>query len=425
MTPAHLRPGLWLALVLVPALVPALASAQTQLMPPPAPASAAARAMEPCDLPPAPGTGYTAAAIVRTACQEHKAWLQPFIDVDGRLASMTVTEAERSRLADDTPAWQRVARYWRESGTLSSMFHIAGAQSCLYQGGGRESDNDCRAYLVDNPWSAAFVSWVMARSPLLGFQGSARHVDYIARAWRDPEGSPYSFADPYASRPAPGDLLCHLRDTATRGPAGLRQALESRQVPQRSHCDIVVGADVAGDRRLYLIGGNVLNAVTMRILPLDGEGRLLAGEVAIPLPVAAPAAEPEPRNGKSRKARKASRTAQRSGKAAQAVAAAPAVPTPAALNPDTTADPSATMRPLSSTDPGHDAATALEAGRCRPGDPAACSFNRRDWVVLLKLKPQRTPGIQLYTPAAAAAASPAPVTTPTPPPSATPAATEP
>ena len=162
MTPAHLRPGLWLALVLVPALVPALASAQTQLMPPPAPASAAARAMEPCDLPPAPGTGYTAAAIVRTACQEHKAWLQPFIDVDGRLASMTVTEAERSRLADDTPAWQRVARYWRESGTLSSMFHIAGAQSCLYQGGSREADNDCRAYLVDNPWSAAFVSWAVS-----------------------------------------------------------------------------------------------------------------------------------------------------------------------------------------------------------------------------------------------------------------------
>ena len=384
MTPAHLRPGLWLALVLVPALVPALASAQTQLMPPPAPASAAARAMEPCDLPPARGTGYTAAAIVRTACQEHKAWLQPFIDVDGRLASMTVTEAERSRLADDTPAWQRVARYWRESGTLSSMFHIAGAQSCLYQGGGRESDNDCRAYLVDNPWSAAFVSWVMARAPLPGFQGSARHVDYIARAWRDPEGSPYSFADPYASRPAPGDLLCHLRDTATRGPAGLRQALESRQVPQRSHCDIVGAADLAGDRRLYLVGGNVLNAVTMRILPLDGEGRLLASEVAIPLPVAVPAAGPEPR----------------SGKATSVQAAAPAASTPAAPATGAPVDATAAASLRPPTEAGDDAATALETGRCRPGDPAACSFNRRDWVVLLKLKPQRAPGIQLYTPAA-------------------------
>ena len=400
MTPAHLRPGLWLALVLVPALVPALASAQTQLMPPPAPASAAARAMEPCDLPPAPGTGYTAAAIVRTACQEHKAWLQPFIDVDGRLASMTVTEAERSRLADDTPAWQRVARYWRESGTLSSMFHIAGAQSCLYQGGSREADNDCRAYLVDNPWSAAFVSWVMARAPLPGFQGSARHVDYIARAWRDPEGSPYSFADPYASRPAPGDLLCHLRDTATRGPAGLRQALESRQVPQRSHCDIVVAADLAGDRRLYLVGGNVLNAVTMRILPLDGEGRLLASEVAIPLPVAVPAAGPEPRSGKSRKARKASRTAQRSGKTTSVQAAAPAASTPAAPATGAPVDATAAASLRPPTEAGDDAATALETGRCRPGDPAACSFNRRDWVVLLKLKPQRAPGIQLYTPAA-------------------------
>ena len=99
------------------------------------------------------------------------------------------------------------------------------------------------------------------------------------------KAAPTALPTPAASRPAPGDLLCHLRDTATRGPAGLRQALESRQVPQRSHCDIVVAADLAGDRRLYLVGGNVLNAVTMRILPLDGEGRLLASEVAIPLPV--------------------------------------------------------------------------------------------------------------------------------------------
>ena len=58
----------------------------------------------------------------------------------------------------------------------------------------------------------------------------------------------------------------------------------------------------------------------------------------------------------------------------------------------------ASLRPP--TEAGDDAATALETGRCRPGDPAACSFNRRDWVVLLKLKPQRAPGIQLYTPAA-------------------------
>ena len=243
-----------------------------------APVVQAAVREEACNRPLPADTGPTATAIVRTACLEHKAWFQPFIDGNGRLASLEVTEAERARLADDTPAWQRVARYWRESGTLSSMLHIAGAHSCLFPGGGREADNDCRAYLVDNPWSAAFVSWVMARAPVPGFRGSPRHADYIARAWNDPEGSPYAFADPYTNRAVPGDLLCHLRDHEVLGPEGLRQALDSpwRRMPQRSHCDIVVAAD--GDdgndpRMLYVVGGNVLNAVTMRMLPLDADGR--------------------------------------------------------------------------------------------------------------------------------------------------------
>jgi len=329
--------------------------------------------LEVCDLPPPADTGPTAAAVARTACIEHKAWFQPFIDVDGRLASQTVTEAETARLLDDTPAWQRVARYWRESGTLSSMIHIAGARSCLYPAGGREADNDCRAYIVDNPWSAAFVSWVMARTPVPGFAGSARHVDYIARAWRDPEGSPYVHADPYAARAAPGDLLCFLRDGGQAlGPQAFREALDSRwkRTPQRSHCDIVVAADVDGDRTLYLIGGNVFDTVTMRKLPLDAEGRLLASEVAIPIAIASaedpPAAEPAGRKGKAKKARKPARTAK-AAKKAQA-------PGPDAVQ--------ATMPAPASQE------TPPVADDCRPGNPAACNFNRRDWVVLLKLKPQ-------------------------------------
>ena len=171
-----------------------------------APAAQAAPRAEVCDRPLPADTGTTAATIVRTACLEHKAWFQPFIDDNGRMASITVTEAERTRLRDDTPAWQRVARYWRESGTLSSMIHIAGARSCLYPSQGRETDSDCRAYIVDNPWSAAFISWVMARASVPGFVGSPRHVDYITRAWRDPDGSPYLHADPFLARAAPGDL---------------------------------------------------------------------------------------------------------------------------------------------------------------------------------------------------------------------------
>ncbi|WP_162435075.1 DUF2272 domain-containing protein [Pseudoxanthomonas koreensis] len=296
-----------------------------------------------CNSAAAAAAGRTAAAIVRTACQEHRQWYDAFIETDGRLLSLGVTEAERTRLADgSTPAWRQVVRYWRESGTLSSLAATPGASSCQYAYASRDADNDCRAFIVDNPWSAAFISWVMARSPLYGFGGSPRHIDYIARAWRDPQGSPYLYADPFSSRPAPGDLLCFLRSSDEGlGAEGLRQALGGGgRMPTQSHCEIVVAASFNGDGKLYLVGGNVLNSVVMRKLPLDRDGRLLASALRAP----ARAAPGTPVYAAD----------DRGGQAAYAGA--------------------------------EDAARA--AAYCRPGDPAACSFNHRDWAVLLRLKPQ-------------------------------------
>ncbi|MNN26954.1 hypothetical protein D3C81_1404750 [compost metagenome] len=42
----------------------------------------------------------------------------------------------------------------------------------------------------------------------------------------------------------------------------------------KSHCEVVIGANVGGDRTLYLVGGNVANAVVMRKLMLDRTGQL-------------------------------------------------------------------------------------------------------------------------------------------------------
>jgi len=329
---------------------------------PPA-AAAAAAGMEVCDAPPRYGVGATAAAIVRTACQEHRRWFRPFIEADGRLAALGVTEAERAQLYDGvTPAWQQVARYWRESGTLSSLAATPGATSCMYAGGGRDVENDCRAFILDNPWSAAFVSWVMARAPLHGFGGSPRHLDYIARAWRDPEGSPYVYTDPFAGKPAPGDLLCFLRaNDHGVGAEGLRQALSGHgRMPTRSHCEIVVAANFGGDRTLYLIGGNVLNSVVMRKLPLDTSGRLLPGALG----VATAGAEEMAGAG----------TATAAGTVAHASGGAGTGDAPAA----------------------EDSATPLDTADCRPGNAAACDFNRRDWAVLLKLKPQSQLGTPFF-----------------------------
>lgn len=284
-----------------------------------------AQAIEVCDAPPRFGLSPAAIAITRTACEEHRQWMRPFIDKQGRLASLRVTEAESGYLADHgIVAWQRVAGYWRDSGALAMIGDEPGASSCLVPPGNRYTDSDCRAFIVDTPWSATFVSWVMTRAGIAGFRRSPRHIDYIRAAWRDgATGGPYRYADPAVEKPAPGDLLCYIRNrNQVLGYAGLAAALGGQgNVPSESHCDIVVAANVGGDRTLHLIGGNVFNAVTMRQLELDR-----SGHVVLPIPQAAPE--------------------------------------------DGTGDGSG---------PGRE---------CTPAQEDQCNFNRQDWAVLLKLQAQ-------------------------------------
>lgn len=59
-----------------------------------------ALAIEVCELPPRYGSSPAAQAIVRTACEEHRLWQQPFIDRQGRIASLSVTEAESDTLVN-------------------------------------------------------------------------------------------------------------------------------------------------------------------------------------------------------------------------------------------------------------------------------------------------------------------------------------
>ncbi len=244
-----------------------------------------ALAAEVCDLPPRYGLTQAAIAIVRVACNEHRLWMRPFIDSDGRVASLTITEAERGNLADHgLIAWQRVASYWRDGGTLAGIGGRDGAHSCMALDGSRYTETDCRAFLVDTPWSAAFVSWVMTQAGLAGFSRSARHIDYIRTAYHDGGSGPYRFTDPALEKPAPGDLLCLVRGRSDAvGFAGLKEALGSGgAIAWKSHCDIVIATNVGGDRTAYLIGGNVLNTVMMREMKLDRAGRLI-----LPAPPAA------------------------------------------------------------------------------------------------------------------------------------------
>lgn len=214
------------------------------------------------------GTGDMASRIAQIACAEHAQWYAPFIDENGRLAHVRVSEAEALRLRDGTPAWRRVASYWQGSGVGWPPDGLSSQADCF----GSASDRNalCRTFLIDTPWSAVFVSWVMTRAGLSNFRRSARHVDYVRQAWRDDDG-PYRFADPDSEPPAVGDMLCYSRTGQAFGTAGFRAWIErSGGGPLAMHCDIVVST---ANARARLVGGNVLQGVTMRVLPLNSAGR--------------------------------------------------------------------------------------------------------------------------------------------------------
>jgi len=206
--------------------------------------------------------------IAAVACEEHRLWYRPLIEADGRMGSVAVREAARHQLANGQPAWQRVVDYWRGSGLLWQ----AGAGECAQDPLAAPA---CRLFVLDTPWSAAFVSWVMQRAGLPGFGGSLSHLGYVRQAFREPFLSPYRVSDPETGVVGVGDLLCYVRGSnRVYGFNALARVLSGDEPGLGMHCDIVVGTSIRDQVvQAHLVGGNVSDAVTMRQLPLTPGGR--------------------------------------------------------------------------------------------------------------------------------------------------------
>ena len=146
---------------------------------------------------------------------------------------------------------ERVSRYWRAVGKpgLNGM--------------------DCR-----QPWSAAFISWVMEGAGVPGYQfpPATAHSVYLASLideaifpgrWFIPRRvSDYS--------PNPGDLICAPRGDSR--PASFDGYVSPRALQgANTHCDLVVAKS---GQSLGVVGGNVRNSVSRTTLELDGQGRL-------------------------------------------------------------------------------------------------------------------------------------------------------
>jgi hypothetical protein len=260
------------------------------------------------------------AAMVAEAERQHAAFGGQSIDARGTLTHAGFHEAEWDRApGDPVPAWRKVQAFWdalgdhqppslrggrgetvrlqplRERLLQLSAPRLQGLDGDAGRTGLSAAETDAldsalqRAALVDTPWSAAFISYLVRVAALddSEFAYSDAHVRYVSAAFDALEeeqrdgGAAVAYAyracDIARTTPRPGDLVCFSRaGTAELDDFGLlAEALAERRAggAWRSfpmHCELVVRTDPAA-AGFDAIGGNVVQSVTRRRLELNAE----------------------------------------------------------------------------------------------------------------------------------------------------------
>lgn len=275
-----------------------------------------------CNAAAAKPPGELGRRIAQTAIDEFTSFGGHQIDSNGRLFRFGLTEAEHEE--DDggnRPAsvghlgWWQMMKYWRalygdaapdklevrgyrdassltEESQAAAILRTSAAR--LLRAADAEADPAereilreaaLRAAIIDTPWSAAFISYVIRQSGVAGnaFQASNAHRAYIYDAFSasaaeltGEAGARIYRACPLTTRPRVGDLICAQREPsladANDGMVRERIRLEldgSADVRsiRRTHCEVVAHIDMRA-RKVYTIGGNVNQAVTTRKMNL-------------------------------------------------------------------------------------------------------------------------------------------------------------
>ena len=175
--------------------------------------------------------------VVSIAKKEWEGWGQPTIQVDGTQTRKGGFEAQKG-FAD------RVGLYWRK-GT-----------------GNRYDGRDTGV-----AWSSAFISYIMKEAGAGDkFVYNPSHSKYITDSIANRKNKNYKA--PFVGyrinevSPKVGDLVCYSRQKGvgydTKG-------------SYKSHCDLVVSVK---PNEIEVIGGNVNDSVTKKILRTDSRGRL-------------------------------------------------------------------------------------------------------------------------------------------------------
>jgi hypothetical protein len=255
------------------------------------------------------------------------------VDSNGRLFHFGLTEAEHEEDDGGDRAatvgrlgWWQVMKYWRalfgndtadslevvgyrdastmikESQTAAVVRSSAGR---LLRAAEAEPDPETRevlreaalrAAIIDTPWSAAFISYVVRQAGVgvTAFKFGNAHRAYIYDAFAASVAEPANEAGdrlyracPLGSTKArPGDLVCQQREPSLRD-AGEQVVLErirselsgtaAARTVRRTHCDVVASVD-AKARKVYVIGGNVIQSVTAKKLNLRRDLKFSAAQ---------------------------------------------------------------------------------------------------------------------------------------------------
>tara|TARA_Y100000114_G_C11763038_1_gene331036 strand:+ start:1870 stop:2550 length:681 start_codon:yes stop_codon:yes gene_type:complete len=176
--------------------------------------------------------------VIRVAKREWEGWGKPLIGIDGKqIRGKTDLEEGRGFV-------ERVAKYWREGTGLK------------YDG----SD-------TDKAWSSAFISYIMkkggAGDKFVYNQAHSKYIrDSIANRKQGKFNAPFVGYRINEVAPKVGDLVCYHREDSNSD-------FYDRTGDYKSHCDLVVKKD---KNQLEVIGGNVNDAVTKRIVRINSKG---------------------------------------------------------------------------------------------------------------------------------------------------------
>jgi len=169
-------------------------------------------------------------------------------------------------------SWMSPEQAARLAGSIAGYWAITGDGSWIIDRQNQAWTDNGVATRWRDPWSAAFISWVMCESGIAEsnrFDRAINHHTYIDQAIVARDGgnaeTAYVAYDVGEQPIEAGDLLC-----AARRPT--YDSLDERRGQLgdgiRSHCDIVVKLEPE-QSRVLAVGGNVRGSVSLKLLAAD------------------------------------------------------------------------------------------------------------------------------------------------------------